>query len=161
MIIDIRPGVADKDRVLTDDDFPQVPMTVIEQDKSVIQHGEGRGILEMSVDNLKIILRFDSGSQLYTSGQRYMLVPESLYQEKMKIDSRDVLQSIKKREMLKRYSPAQNILQGPYIGMDRYQEVMQDVSVLKNRVISRQITDPPVVKNSARLRVKLTMMRMK
>ena len=42
MIIDLRPGVADKDRVLTDGDCPQVPMTVIGQDKSVIQHGKDK-----------------------------------------------------------------------------------------------------------------------
>ena len=30
--------------------------------------------------------------------------------------------------------------------MDRYQEAMQDFSVLKDRVIGRQITDPPVAK---------------
>ena len=35
MIIDLRPGVADKDRVLTDDDCPKVPMAVMEQDKRV------------------------------------------------------------------------------------------------------------------------------
>ena len=34
MIIDLRPGVADKDSVLTDNDCLQVP--VMEQDKSVI-----------------------------------------------------------------------------------------------------------------------------
>ena len=78
-----------------------------------------------------------------------MLVPESLYQQKMKIDTRDVMQSIKQpeqREMIKRYSLAQNILQGPNTDMDRYQEAMQDFSVLKNRVIGRQITEQPVVK---------------
>ena len=147
MIIDLRPGVADKDRVLTDNDCPQVP--VMKQDKSVIQHGEGQGILEMNVDNLKRILPFESGSQLDTSSQKYMLVPESLYQQKMKIDTRDVLQSIKQpeqREMIKRYSIAQNILQGPNTDMDRYQEAMQDFSVLKDRVIGRQITEPPVAK---------------
>ena len=124
-------------------------MTVMEQDKSVIQHGEGQGILEMNVDNLKSILPFESGSQLDTSSQKYMLVPESLYQQKMKIDTRDLLQSIKQpeqREMIKRYSIAQNILQGPNTDMDRYEEAMQDFSVLKDRVIGRQITEPPVAK---------------
>ena len=91
MIIDLRPGVADKDRVQTDDDFPQVPMTMMEQDKIVIQHGEVRGILDMNVDNLKSILPFESGSQLDTNSQKYMLVPESLNQQKMKIDTCDVL----------------------------------------------------------------------
>ena len=103
----------------------------------------------MNVDNLKRILSFESGSQLDTSSQKYMLVPESLYQQKMKIDTRDLLQSIKQpeqREMIKRYSIAQNILQGPNTDMDRYQEAIQDFSVLKVRVIGRQITDPSVVK---------------
>ena len=147
MIIDLRPGVVDKQRILTDVDCPEVP--VVNQDKSVIQHGEGQGILEMNVDNLKRILPFESGSQLDTSSQKYMLVPESLYQQKMKIDTRDVLQSIKQpdqREMIKRYSLSKNILQGPNTDMDRYQEAMQDFSVLKNRVIGRQITEPPVAK---------------
>ena len=38
------------------------------------------------------------------SSQKYMLVPESIYQQKMKIDTRDVLQRIKhpeQRKMLK------------------------------------------------------------
>ena len=34
MIIDLQPGVAEKDRFLTEDDCPKVPMTVVEQDKS-------------------------------------------------------------------------------------------------------------------------------
>ena len=105
MIIDLRPGVAERDRILTDDNCPLVPMTVMKQDKSVIQHVEGRGILEINVDNPKCILPFESGSQLDTSSHRYMLVPESIYQQKMKIDTRGVLQSIKQpdqREMLKR-----------------------------------------------------------
>ena len=46
--------------------------------------------------------------------------------------------------MLKRYSLAQNILQGTNTEMDRYQEAMQDISVLKNRVIGLQIIEPPV-----------------
>ena len=94
----------------------------------------------MNVDNLKRILPFESGSQLDTSSQKYMLVPESLYQQKMKIDTRDVLQSIKQpdqREMLKRYSLAQNILQGPNVDMDRYEEAMQDFSVLKDRLVGK------------------------
>ena len=66
----------------------------MEQGKIVIQHGEGQGILEMNDDNLKRIVPFGSGSQLDTSSPKYMLVPESLYQQKMKIDTRDVLQSI-------------------------------------------------------------------
>ena len=63
--------------------------------------------------------------------------------------------------MLKRYSLAQNILQGPNIDMDRYQEAMQDFSVLKNPVIGRQIKDPPVVKKQGKLTVMLTLMKMK
>ena len=41
MIIDLQSGIVDKDRVLTDGECPQVQMTVMEQGKSVIQHGEG------------------------------------------------------------------------------------------------------------------------
>ena len=55
------------------------------------------------------------------------------------------------REMLKRYSLAQNILQGPNTDIDRYREAMQDFSVLKNRVIGRQITEPLVAKNSVKM----------
>ena len=51
MIIYLLPGVAEKDRFLTEDDCPQVSMTVTEQDRSVTQHGEGRGILETDDDN--------------------------------------------------------------------------------------------------------------
>ena len=58
-----------------------------------IYHGEGRGILEMNVDNIKRIPP-ESGSQLDTSSQKYMLVPESIYKQKMKIETRDVLLSI-------------------------------------------------------------------
>ena len=105
----------------------------------------------MNVDHLKRILPFESGSQLDTSGQKYMLVPESIYQQKMKIDTRDLMQSIKQpeqREMIQRYSLAQNILHGPNTDMDRYQEAMQDFSVLKNRVIGRYITEPPIAKKT-------------
>ena len=87
-----------------------------------------------------------------------MLVPESLYREKMKIDTCDVLKSIKQPyqcKMLKGYSLAQNVLQGPNIDMDRYQEAMQDFSVLKDRVIGRQITDPPVVKKQCKVESKV------
>ena len=68
---------------------------------------------EMNVDNLKRILPFESGSQLDTSSQKYMLVPESIYQQKMKIDTRVILQSIKQPkqgEMLKRCSLKHKIL---------------------------------------------------
>ena len=110
------------------------------QDEGVKQHGEGRGILEMDVVNLKRALPHESGSQLDMNSSEYILAPKSVYQQKMKIDTADVLQSIKQpeqREMIKRYSLAQNILQGPNTDMDRYQEAMQDFSVLKNRVIGR------------------------
>ena len=89
----------------------------------------------MNVDNLKRILPFESGSRWDLSSQKYMLIPDSIYQQKMKIDIRDMLQSIKQpeqREMLKRYSLALNVLQGPNTDMDRYQEAIQDFSVLKN-----------------------------
>ena len=35
--------------------------------------------------------------------------------------------------------------------MDRYQEAMQDFSVLKNQVIGRQITEPPVMKKQRKV----------
>ena len=100
----------------------------------------------MNVDNLKRILPFDSGSQLDTSSQKYMLVPESLYQQKMKIDTRDVMQSIKQpeqREMLKRYQLAQNILHDNQrvnddTKMNEYHEMMQDFSMLRDRQGSMQ-----------------------
>merc|ERR1712035_110494 len=60
MIVDLRPGIAEKDRFLTDNDCPETPM--VKQD--VNQHGEGRGILQMDVVNLKRILPHESGSQL-------------------------------------------------------------------------------------------------
>ena len=37
---------------------------MVKQDERVNQHGEGRGILEMDVVNLKRILPHESGSQL-------------------------------------------------------------------------------------------------
>ena len=46
--------------------------------------------------------------------------------------------------MIKRYSLAQDILQGPNIDMDRYQEAMREFS--HNQVIGRQMIKLPVVK---------------
>ena len=54
-------------------------MTVAEQDKIVIKHGEWGGILEIDVNNLERILQFESGLHLYTSSQKHMLVPESIH----------------------------------------------------------------------------------
>ena len=44
--------------------------------------------------------------------KKFVLIPETKHRQMMKIDTRDVLQSIKQpeqREMLKRYQLAQNI----------------------------------------------------
>ena len=48
--------------------------------------------------------------------------------------------------MLKRYSVAQNILQGPNVDMNEYREVMQDFSVLKNRQRMASLPQPPPAK---------------
>ena len=60
MILDLRPGVSEKDRFLTDYDCPQTPINLSKQVESVKQYGEGRGILEMNVENLKRMLPFES-----------------------------------------------------------------------------------------------------
>ena len=52
----------------------------------------------MNFDNLKRILPIASDSQLDTSCQKYMLVHESIYQQKMKIDTCYVLQNINQPE---------------------------------------------------------------
>ena len=73
--------------------------------------------------------------------KRFVLIPETLYQQTSKIDTRDVLQSIKKpeqREMLKRYQLAQNILNNKQhpnnaIKMNEFHEMMQDFHLLRNR----------------------------
>ena len=49
LILDLRPNVSEKDHILKDDDCPQTPITLTKQVKCVIQHGKGRGILEMNV----------------------------------------------------------------------------------------------------------------
>ena len=49
----------------------------------------------------------------------------------------------------------QYIVQGPNVNMDIYQEAMGDFLVLKNRVISWQITDPPVVKKQCKFESKV------
>ena len=81
MILDLRPGVSEKDRFLTDYDCPQTPITLSKQVGNVKQHGEGRGILEMNVENLKQILPFESASQLDMNSSEYILVPKSSYQQ--------------------------------------------------------------------------------
>ena len=48
--------------------------------------------------------------------------------------------------MLKRYSLAHMILKDPNLNMDEYQGAMGDFSILKNRVIGRQVIDPSVSK---------------
>ena len=73
--------------------------------------------------------------------KRFVLIPETLYQQTSKIDTRDVLQSIKKpeqRKMLKRYQLAQNILNNKQhpnnaIKMNEFHEMMQDFHLLRNR----------------------------
>ena len=147
MIVDLRPGIAEKDRFLTDNDCPQIPMS--KQDERVKQHGEGRGILEMDVVNLKRALPHESGSQLDMNSSEYILAPKSVYQQKMKIDTADVLQSIKQpeqREMIKRYSLAQNMLRDPNVDMNEYREAIQDFSLLKDRQIRASLPQPPPVK---------------
>ncbi|MCP4459770.1 MAG: hypothetical protein GY816_17365 [Cytophagales bacterium] len=57
-----------------------------------------------------------------------------------KVDTRDVLQSIKQpeqREMLKRYSLAQNMLKDPNRNIAEYHEAMGDFSVLK--IVKKQL----------------------
>ena len=73
--------------------------------------------------------------------KRFVLIPETMYRQTTKIDTRDVLQSIKKpeqREMLKRYQLAQNILNNKQhpnnaIKMNEFHEMMQDFHLLRNR----------------------------
>ena len=60
MILDLRPGVSEEHRFLTDYDCPQTPINLSKQVESVKQYGEGRGILEMNVENLKRMLPFES-----------------------------------------------------------------------------------------------------
>ena len=152
LILDLRPNVPEKDRILKDDDCPQTPLVKqwnLKQDERVNQHGEGRGILEMDVVNLKRVLPHESGSQLDMSSSEYILAPKSIYQQKVKIDTADVLQSIKhpeQREMLKRYSIAQNMLQGPNVDMNEYREAIQDFSILKNRQRMASLPQSPPAK---------------
>ena len=73
----------------------------------------------------------------------------------MKIDTRDVLQSIKQaeqREMLKRYQLAQNILHydqriNDDTKMNEYREMMQDFSMLCDQQGSVQEARQPIIKN--------------
>ena len=78
----------------------------------------------------------------------YVLVPKSTYQQKMKMDTTDILQSIKhpeQREMIRRYRIAQNMLQDSNVNMNEYDEAFQDFSVLKNRQrIASMPSSPPV-----------------
>ena len=72
--------------------------------------------------------------------KKFVLVPEAKHRQMMKIDTRDVLQSIKQpeqREMLKRYQLAQNILHDNQrvnddTKMNEYRETMQDFSMLRD-----------------------------
>ncbi len=95
LIFDLHPNVSEKDRILKDDDCPQTSITLTKQVESVIQHGEGRGILEINVEDLKCIIPLKSSSQLVSSSQEYTLIPKSTYQQMTKVDVHDVLQSAK------------------------------------------------------------------
>ena len=55
----------------------------------------------MNVEDLKRILPLESSSQLVSNSQDYILIPKSTYQQMAKVDTRDVLQSIKQPEQLK------------------------------------------------------------
>ena len=156
MIFDLRPGILEKDRFLTDNDCPETPVTMVTQVERVNQHGEGSGVLEMNVENLKRILPFESGLQLDMNSSDYVLVPKSTYLQKMKIDTADVLQSIKypeQREMIRRYKIAQNMLKGSNVNMNEYDEAFQDFSVLKNRQRLASIPRPPPAKRQRNVEV--------
>ena len=87
--------------------------------------------------------------------KKFVLVPEAKHRQMMKIDTRDVLQSIKQpeqREMLKRYQLAQNILHDNQrvnddTKMNEYRETMQDFSMLRDRQDSMREARQPIVKN--------------
>ena len=87
--------------------------------------------------------------------KKFVLVPEAKHRQMMKIDSRDVLQSIKQpeqREMLKRYQLAQNILHDNQRSdddtkMDEYREMMQEFSMLRDRQGHVQQAQQPTIKN--------------
>ena len=87
--------------------------------------------------------------------KKFVLVPEAKHRQMMKIDTRDVLQSIKQpeqREMLKRYQLAQNILNDHQrldddTKMNEYREMMQDFSTLRDRQGHVQQAQQPTVKN--------------
>ena len=86
--------------------------------------------------------------------KKFVLVPEAKHRQMMKIDNRDVLQSIKQpeqREMLKRYQLAHNILNDHQrldddTKMNEYREMMQDFSVLRDRQGHVQQAQQPVIK---------------
>ena len=86
--------------------------------------------------------------------KKFVLLPEAKHRQMMKIDTRDVLQSIKQpeqREMLKRYELAQNILHDNQqlnddMKMNEYRKLMQDFSTLRDRQGGRQLTEQLVVK---------------
>ena len=88
--------------------------------------------------------------------KKFVLVPEAKHRQMMKIDTRDVLQSIKQpeqREMLKRYQLAQNILHDNQrvnddTKMNEYHELMQDFSMLRDRQGSMQEARQPIVKTN-------------
>ncbi|MCP4459771.1 MAG: hypothetical protein GY816_17370 [Cytophagales bacterium] len=77
LILDLRPNVSEKDRILKDDDCPKTPITLTKQVEGVIQHGEGQGILEMNVEDLKRILPLESSSQLVSNSPVYILILKS------------------------------------------------------------------------------------
>ena len=83
VIVDLRPGILEKDRFQTDNDYPETPISMVTQVERVNQYGEGSGVLEMNVENLKRVLPFESGLQLDMSSSDYVLVPKSTYQQKM------------------------------------------------------------------------------
>jgi len=129
---------------------------MVTQVERVNQHGEGRGVLEMNVENLKRVLPFESGLQLDMNSSDYVLVRKSTYLQKMKIDTADVLQSIKnpeQREMIRRYRLAQNMLQGSNVNINDYDEAFQDFSVIKNRQRLASIPRSPPVKRQRKVEV--------
>ena len=156
MIVDLRPGILEKDRFLTDNVCPETPITIVTQVEKINQHGEGSGVLEINVENLKRVLPFESGLQLDMNSSEYVLVPKSTYLKKMKIDTADVLQSIKhpeQREMIRRYKIAPNMLQGSNVNMNKYDEAFQDFSVLKNRQRLASIPRSPPAKRQRNVEV--------
>ena len=90
-----------------------------------------------------------------SNDEKIVLVPEAKHRQVMKIDTRDVLQSIKQQEqceMLKRYQLAQNILRDNQrinddTKMNEYRDMMQNFSMLRDQQGSMQEARQPIVKN--------------